>query len=81
MFVCLDCQRTFEEPARWKEGRGEHFGYPSYEQYSGCPYCGGAYTETYKCDCCDEWIEGEYIKIDGDRYCEHCYDKYEIGEE
>lgn len=79
MYVCLDCQAIFQNPEKWVETHG--LSSPPYECRTGCPHCHGAYTETYKCDCCDEWIEGEYIKIDGDRYCEHCYDKYEIGEE
>ena len=79
MYVCLDCQRTFTEPTRWEETHGLDYG--PYEHWTGCPYCSGPYAETYPCDFCGEWIDGSYIKIDDKRYCENCYDKYEIGEE
>ena len=82
MFVCYDCEETFLEPSRCIEDRGEWFGFPSYEKIYACPYCGGAFTETYKCDCCNEWIVGPYIKLNsGERICENCYTTYEIGEE
>lgn len=84
MFLCLDCGRTFEEDkvATWKEVMGECWGAPCYEEGRGCPYCYGSYTETYRCAECNEWIEGQYIKLkNGDRICEECYTTYEIGEE
>lgn len=82
MYVCLDCYSTFEEPARWKESRGECFGFPAYEEMCGCPYCGGSYTVTHKCDCCVEWIVGPYIKLEsGKRICENCHQVMELGDE
>lgn len=83
MYICLACGDIFDEDeiAIWKEDRGEYWGTPCYETVSGCPRCKSNYTETYRCSRCEEWIEGDYIKIDGNRYCEHCYDKYELGEE
>lgn len=82
MYVCLDCYATFEEPARWKESRGEWFGFPAYEKMRGCPYCGGSYVATHKCDCCDEWIMGSYVKLEsGERICEDCYQVVELGDE
>ena len=83
MLVCLECGHVFDEDdaAVWKEDRGEYWGAPCFETISGCPRCKGAYTETHRCHCCGEWINGDYIKIDGDRYCENCYDKYELGDE
>lgn len=80
MFICLCCGRTFEEPNRWEEQHG--FDYGLFEKLSGCPYCGDGYAEAHKCDCCDEWITGDYIKINsGERICENCYITYELGEE
>ena len=83
MYICRECGNIFDENeiAIWKEERGEYWGAPCYETVSGCPCCKGDYVKTYRCNCCREWIEGGYIKIDDKRYCEYCYDKYELGEE
>lgn len=79
MLVCLECHAIFEEAEQWVERHG--LDTPPYEVTYGCPYCGGAYVEAYKCDNCDEWITGDYIKINCDRYCEECYTVYELGYE
>ena len=80
MFVCYDCSSTFDEPKIWTETHGLNTG--PYESLAGCPHCGGAFTETYRCDACNEWIVGPYIKLNsGERICEECYTTYEIGEE
>ena len=44
-YVCLECGKTFDEPVCWREGRGEFWGVPCYEDMSGCPYCYGGYEE------------------------------------
>lgn len=73
-YVCLECYHVFDEPKNWKESRGEYFGVPSYESFSGCPKCGGAYTETHRCDCCGEWINTDvYAEVGVIRYCENCF--------
>ena len=80
MFVCYDCMETFEKPKVWVETHG--LDTPPYEKIYGCPYCSGAFTETHKCDCCDDWIVGSYIKLNsGERICEDCYTTYDLGEE
>ena len=80
MWICLDCNKLFAYPKHYTDTHG--LDDPPYECYSGCPYCGGAYAETYECDCCGEWITGEYIKAeDGNRYCENCYTTMELGDE
>lgn len=79
LYICLDCGELFSEPDYWEETHGLDHG--PYEKWSGCPHCHSPYAETYRCKRCGEWIEGSYIKIDDDRYCEYCYDKYELGEE
>ena len=78
MYICLDCGAVFDEPQHWEEKHGLTHG--PYEEFSGCPECGGAYAETFKCSCCDEWIDGDYIETaDDGRYCEACYCKKTIG--
>ena len=80
MFVCLDCCRTFEEEKHYVERHGLSAG--PFEEWDGCPYCGGAYTETYECDSCGKWIIGDYAKTkDGERYCENCYTPMTLGDE
>ena len=82
LFVCIECGEIFSEPARWKEDRGECFGFPSCEEFIGCPSCFGPLTEAHRCACCDEWINGDYIKIEnGLRFCENCYVNMELGDE
>lgn len=80
-FICLECGRVFEEPIEWKEDRGECFGFPAYENLSGCPYCHEAYVEAYRCDCCGEWITDSYIKVDDKRFCNGCFTNYDLGDE
>ena len=84
MLICLNCRHIFDEDevALWKESRGEYWGAPCYEEMNGCPCCKSAYVEAHKCNCCNEWIIGNYIKTEnGQRICENCYTKYELGEE
>lgn len=80
MWICYDCEAIFESPGRYTEKYG--LDTPPYYEYCACPKCGGAFTETYQCDDCGEWITGPYIKLNsGERICEKCYTTYEIGEE
>lgn len=73
MYLCLDCGRLFEEPKSYTEKH--NLDTPPYEHWSGCPVCSGGYVETMKCDVCDEWIVGEYIKLKNNTFvCENCYD-------
>jgi hypothetical protein len=80
MFVCLDCGRIFENPKHYRDSHG--FDYGPYEQWDGCPSCGGAYAEAYECDECGRWITSEYIKtVSGQRICENCHRVVELGDE
>lgn len=80
MFICCDCENVFDEPKIFIQRHG--LDTPPYEQYAGCPYCGGVFIATYKCDACNKWIIGPYIKLNsGERICEECYTTYELGEE
>lgn len=80
MFVCLDCGCIFSKTKHYTETHG--LDSPPYEEYNGCPECGGAYAKADMCAECGHWITGEYIKLNsGERICENCYTTYEIGEE
>lgn len=80
MFVCVECGNLFKDPVYWVERHG--LDSPPYEHWSGSPCCFANYTEANECDCCGEWITGNYIKIeDGKRYCENCYITMELGDE
>ena len=79
-YICLDCNRTFKVPKHYVETH--NFDTPPYEEYNGCPFCGGAYAEAYECDECGQYITGSYIKTkSGARICENCYEIYDIGDE
>ena len=80
MFVCIECGALFEQPKYCIETHG--FTFPPYETWDGCPKCTGAFVKAHKCDCCGEYITGDYIKTDNDRrFCENCYCSHEIGDE
>ena len=78
-FVCLECGEIFDKPIEWEETH--RLDTPPYEKFSGCPYCGGAYTEAPICDCCGEWITDDYIKVDDKRFCNNCFVHYDLREE
>ena len=80
MLICLDCRRLFEEPKQCVETHG--LDTPPYEVFYVCPYCGGDFIEARKCDSCDEFLTTTYVKTDnGERYCENCYNTYDLGDE
>lgn len=79
VYICLDCGCLFSEPKHYVETHG--LDGPPYEEWDGCPSCGGTYVETYKCDGCSNWIEDSYVQLnDGDKFCSKCYKIMEIGE-
>ena len=83
-FVCMDCGHIFdeEEVAIWNEDRGEYWGTQCHEEMRGCPRCYGSYVKAYKCDLCDEYIDGDYMKsADGQRYCMDCLTPMSLGDE
>lgn len=72
MFTCKECGRLFEEPISWVEKH--NLDGPPYEVLYGCPFCDGAFDEAEKCDCCEDYIEGEHVMTDdGKLYCKDCY--------
>lgn len=79
MYICLDCGCLFSEPKHYVETHG--LDDPPYEEWNGCPRCGGAYAETYKCDGCNDWLCGTYAETkNGNKYCKRCFIIKEIGE-
>ena len=82
--ICIDCGHLFDEDdiATWEESRGEYWGSECSESVSGCPRCNGDYVEAFKCDLCDEYIDGDYMKTeDGQRFCMHCLTPMSLGDE
>lgn len=80
MFICLDCGAIFCDTKHYVEKH--NLDTPPYEEWNGCPMCGGSYAEAHECDECEHWITGEYIKTaSGRRVCENCYSVMDLGEE
>ena len=80
MWVCVECGHLFDEADYWEESHGLDYG--PYESFSGCPKCGGTYVKARKCDCCEEYITGRYIRtVDDQRICEECYVITDLGDE
>lgn len=80
MWICIECGNTFDDPMCWEQTHG--LDTPPYETVYGSPCCAGSYAKARRCSCCDAFIIGDYIKTDdGERYCENCYQTYELGEE
>ena len=80
-YTCLDCGATFDEPKRWEERHG--LDTPPYEQWSGCPFCGGAYAPTIICDSCGEPITGDYVRVEpsGEPFCDSCFMLKSFGDD
>jgi formylmethanofuran dehydrogenase subunit E len=81
MYACIECGEVFNEEDVKYIIETHGLDAPPYESFSVCPYCGGAYANTYECGYCGEWINDDYIKIGDKRYCQNCYYEYEFGEE
>lgn len=72
MYFCLDCEELFKESKIWVEKHG--LDSPPYEEWDGCPFCGGRYIDAIFCDCCGNPIIGDYVTIvTGDNICENCF--------
>lgn len=79
MYVCIECGNLFENPIEWVETHG--LDTPPYEHWSGSPCCRSNYTEAFRCNECDDWITGDYIRVGDKRYCDSCYSHMELGDE
>lgn len=79
-FVCVECGHVFLNPKRYIERHG--LDTPPYEQFTGCPKCGGAYVPAQRCEYCGHEITGEYVKTaDGNVYCEECFSLRDISDD
>lgn len=67
MYLCTDCGRTFAEEKHYAESHG--FDRPPYEEWDGCPYCGGNYVEAKDCENCGKTVNADDLY---DGYCEDC---------
>ena len=75
MYKCLTCGHLFDygEEKVTKEYRGECFGFPTYEDVTSCPICGGNFEKTKKCKICgSEHLEEELKGC----VCEECINNY-----
>ena len=57
LFICLECNKVFEEPIRFYGEWLEHFGTPCRESFTASPCCESDYTEAEKCEICGEYTE------------------------
>lgn len=79
-YICLDCLTIFDEPKRYIERHG--LDTPPYEEFSGCPVCGGSYVPAIYCDGCGEAITGDYARVEaeGKCYCGACFLLKSLGD-
>ena len=72
-YHCLECGYLFYYPKLYVERHG--MDEPPYEQYKGCPKCGGHYVPVEMCDGCHEEIVGDYAYIysSGKKFCKDCF--------
>lgn len=69
--VCVECGAVFLEPKKYVETHG--FDTPPYEEYIGCPICGGSFKHAKYCSNCSNVIVGSYVTINGLHYCDECF--------
>ena len=48
MGICMNCGREMDEPMIYYE-QSECFGFPAYEEFRVCPYCGGPVVDPDNC--------------------------------
>lgn len=72
MYICKDCGQLFIDPQECVENY--ELNSPPYESFKGCPKCSGTYNTALKCDNCNQYIIGEFVRTaDSHIYCENCY--------
>lgn len=84
MHYCFNCERFIAEEALLHHTeRGEFWGAEYSETTKVCPHCKEDVVYlTKRCSCCGEYITGEYIQTDDEKYyCENCYVKGDMSED
>ena len=73
MYLCLDCGQIFEHSKHYVEAHG--FDSPPYEEWNGCPACGGSFIDALQCSICGKYIRDDFIELkNGDIIGECCYE-------
>lgn len=66
LYICNECDNTFEEPTAYKEDHGETLAI--------CPYCnGGDIEDAFTCDECGE-VTAESNGVSALELCNDCVD-------
>jgi formylmethanofuran dehydrogenase subunit E len=79
IYTCLECGLAFDEPQEYCEFH--ELDSPPYENYKGCPNCGGVFINSVICTVCNQYITDDYIHVvDGQDICENCYTNCHIYE-
>lgn len=75
MYKCMVCDHLFEdgEEREWKEEvvPFSTFGRYVYEEWVGCPLCGGAFKKARACEICGSYQNME----EGAFFCNTCVDR------
>lgn len=80
MYKCAYCGKIFEEPKKYYETTEFWGAKTTYEELIS-PCCKDGFVETFQCDCCGEYITGDYILTQNNNiYCEDCYEVRNIDD-
>lgn len=71
MFICYECDETFEDPETVQEPRGQYGDATVIQALSVSPCCESDYGEAEQCKKCDTWLHTEDLH---DGTCEECLD-------
>ena len=77
MLICLNCSSRFDRPRLYREtSPGEDL---PFNEFEGCPHCGGEFTERHVCAYCGESIREDHIRLkDGDYVCPDCFETVSV---
>lgn len=78
MFICENCEKSFENHETKREFFGGKTNNGGYDDVYGCPYCGSSNTcDAVECLECEETVpEAEAYATGNDKYlCHSCFEK------
>lgn len=77
MLICVECSNTFDRPRLYKD---KICGEPlPFDEWYGCPYCGGEFTTLHTCSLCNESITEDCILLKtGEYICSNCFETVSI---